>query len=619
MSPMPPEFLEFLEIDMRSHDSSPKRLMEPQVKESSTIARPRESVNEVLSYLNPINVITAVTNKIQTPTSKTKKTILEHTKLEEKLSEIWSKPLKAEDQRLLKLSLITLVLALITCALSGLLLSACSPIQSTRVAVIYLLHALIRFRVGLESAIVVLFLLMTIHRVFGYLLTQYLQSKLLAPDGSYNLTVDWISLRIGLDRNEVIFHGLTFHNPPQFQQTPYFIRVEETTVIVDLLSLVDVFVLGNKKRSIHIFLWEFDGIDFYVEKGYRRSQGMNLWAALGAANEDQEKDIQDYVFDAISAASSIALPLAGLFRKKPKAKDADDADDDEQAAASGDAPRQTVSSQADTSTSYIPAFLSPKSRGSTNANVSVTLATASMTGASHGKTGEDITGETDEQPISYSSIYQGEEADADESQSIWRDIPSDEDEAEAEAMPSSAHAAEDQAAAAELEDKSPSVPAETKGWGVPYIFEVDRVTVHSFKLYAQDLLTAQHVDTKSAAYIEIDVINMNRRELTRPPSKSSSTQHRRGLYLDQLTWRLVYRTVAELFRTNQLSMMTIVAAATVNQTTNAVLDVAKMASQGVSNAVYNYNPVQIFESTRKNIQKVIAHKVSSSLYLWKRS
>jgi hypothetical protein len=128
--------------------------------------------------------------------------------------------------------------------------------------------------------VVVCLLMMSMHRILGYLATIQFQN-VRTIDGAYNISVEWISFRIGFDRNEILFYGMTFHNPPQFKHTPYFIRIEESRYVLDIYSFIDVLIFGNKLRSIHILLLEIEGINFFIERGEKKSHGINIWAALG--------------------------------------------------------------------------------------------------------------------------------------------------------------------------------------------------------------------------------------------------------------------------------------------------------------------------------------------------
>lgn len=57
-------------------------------------------------------------------------------------------------------------------------------------------------------------------------------------------------------------------------------------------------------------------------------------------------------------------------------------------------------------------------------------------------------------------------------------------------------------------------------------------------------------------------------------------------------------------------MVAIMASAAASQTTNAVADVASLTTRGITDAVYNYNPVEMFKSTAKTIQKAVSSKDS---------
>lgn len=435
--------------------------------------------------------------------------------------------------------------------------------------------------------------MMSTHRLLGYLWNLNIQRNVRRSDGSYNISVEWVSFRIGLDRNEILFHGTTFHNPPSFKHTPYFIRIEDTRFVVDIYSMIDVLIFGNKSRSIHIILLEMDGINVYVERGEKKSDGINVWAALGAQNDSQEKDVQDYVLHAMAAASNIANPLTSLLKKFGRSRNRSASSSNNLSAMSTD------SNHAATNTSNILGHKDDLLTVQSNAvNQIQSIGQFFNNLQSHPQNNDNSQDHTAKLSTSNSL----DEDDNAAYVGTWQDVESDDENVPDPAI-------DPMASEGSPRRNTSHVVASNKGWGMPHIFEVDRWTVHDFKLHAQDFLNAQHSETKAATYIQIKAINMERRELTKPAPKNSTNKRRRGLFFDELSWRMIYRMNMELFTTNQITMVRLIAAATANQTTNAVLDVAKLTSQGISNAVHNYNPVEIFQATKKSLEKVVTSKV----------
>jgi sensor histidine kinase YesM len=78
---------------------------------------------------------------------------------------------------------------------------------------------------------VVLIFSLSIHRILGYLFAIAVRNVLGRNlKGSFLVDFKWIGVRLGFDRNEVVFHDIMFHNPPQFTDTPYFMSVGHVVV-----------------------------------------------------------------------------------------------------------------------------------------------------------------------------------------------------------------------------------------------------------------------------------------------------------------------------------------------------------------------------------------------------
>jgi hypothetical protein len=79
--------------------------------------------------------------------------------------------------------------------------------------------------------VVVLIFSLSMHRILGFLFAiavrKVLGRKL---KGSFLVNFKWIAVRLGFDSNEVVFHDIMFHNPPQFTDTPYFMSVGHAVV-----------------------------------------------------------------------------------------------------------------------------------------------------------------------------------------------------------------------------------------------------------------------------------------------------------------------------------------------------------------------------------------------------
>jgi hypothetical protein len=145
--------------------------------------------------------------------------------------------------------------------------------------------------------LVVLFFTFGIHRVLGYWLGVYLRRKLSNNCGSYLLNFEWLSFRLGMDRNEIVIYNFVWDNPEIFIETPCFLKVKQILIRFDINSIYNAI---RYEKPIIVEAVEVDNCDIYIEKAtgsYKNN--LNLWSAIGATNSDDELDIQEKVINNI--------------------------------------------------------------------------------------------------------------------------------------------------------------------------------------------------------------------------------------------------------------------------------------------------------------------------------
>jgi hypothetical protein len=159
-------------------------------------------------------------------------------------------------------------------------------------------------RITLLMKLLLLFLF--IHRILGYIAGYLIRSKL-DPEktGKFNIHIEWISFRVGLDWNQVVIHGIEWRNPPGFINTPWLLRIEEVSVAIDVLS---VFRAITTDASIHIQSIFARGVDLHIER-YSPSGdpsqigrlpdlkrgALNFNVATGAVDAPQERSVMEWV------------------------------------------------------------------------------------------------------------------------------------------------------------------------------------------------------------------------------------------------------------------------------------------------------------------------------------
>jgi hypothetical protein len=120
----------------------------------------------------------------------------------------------------------------------------------------------------------------------------------------------------------------------------------------------------------------------------------------------------------------------------------------------------------------------------------------------------------------------------------------------------------------------------TKGMGIPFRFEVDKILIFDFRLHAQDLLNANHSKETKLSVIELQEVSMFRKDLTIRKGQGK----REGIYLDTVLWRLINKLIAALIRHNSIAMITLCAAGAANHTFHgasaAVSGAGTLATEG---------------------------------------
>jgi hypothetical protein len=133
-------------------------------------------------------------------------------------------------------------------------------------------------------------------------------------------------------------------------------------------------------------------------------------------------------------------------------------------------------------------------------------------------------------------------------------------------------------------------PADGKGFGLPYLFEIDALQLDRLELHTQDFLNANHAKATKASIIKLKSLSMSRHDLTKPSklTKEEKQQkvkkYRRPLYLDDVVWRLVNKLLAELLLHNSIAMMVLLSSAAANHTTSVVSSAGSLAYHGAASS-----------------------------------
>jgi hypothetical protein len=494
-----------------------------------------------------------------------------------------------------------------------------STVRSLGSSVHFYLHAL---RISGEVLIIVGLFFAVVHRIIGLALSYYLQTSL-DPDriGQYQFNFKWISLRFGLDQNMLVISGLEWRNPPEFTDTPYLLRIDEISFIIDPWSVYGA-VMHDK--SIRIKEIKLDKATIHIEKltqasidkaaAAAKTRGavvpltepaasadapaeldtasrddrpeqrkaklreplkpgmLNLWAAMGATNPQQEASVLSRISGSISSTMEGTTNMVQVLANLAGNLDV-----------SG-----TLKSVTNTlERTFRRTFSSnSKPRRSSNADRSRAGTLEIIEESEDREDTEDALGDGSD-----SSTHQPE-LTMDEALAMLRDehpdlvlppLPEDaeDDEDRQQRAEALANAAKPKETPEERAARRKRKADAWKGFGVPYRLEIDFLLLHDLKLHAHDLLGASRSKDSNAGVIKLGTLGMMRDELTLPPNERSNG-YRRGVYLDAVVWRLVNRLLSDLMRNNSLAMLMLLGSAAASQTTSAVSSAGSMASKGAT-------------------------------------
>lgn len=270
------------------------------------------------------------------------------------------------------------------------------------------------------------------------------------------MELKWLSLRLGLDESEIVLKDFTWHNPPVFKESQYFVKIKRMCIRFDPASIYPAL---TRNTPIHISDIEISGVTAYVERDPKH--GLNIWACMGAADQPENNKIESSVVGNVSSA----------MKKSKKNQDKQLGDG---------------------------ALL--KNRRKAKA-------------ASGGQSG-------------------------------------DEDDFEEDVMDEAVAAAPEILRQASDNSVAGGEPEKTSGWGVPYKFITGRLEIRNLRAHAQDYLNARHTSYSNLTSIRIKRMDMNKKELC----NYSSSKGYRGVFLDDLVWKLIGELITSLLASNSGSL-----------------------------------------------------------------
>ena len=388
------------------------------------------------------------------------------------------------------------------------------------------------------------------HRALGWIVGTYLTYLLGNEFGPFHMEVDWIAPRFGLDDSSIVIAGFRWRNPSAFTKTPFFVEVKRLEVCFNIFSLFKAFRSGNPLPVQHVVI---EGVTAFIEKisdkeaAFSGSNELNLWACLGAGPGNLEglamrSDMLKMMTAALKHSSNMTANMARSLLVDP---------------------------------------LSMVTGSMTRLFSSGTRSPDNNKRKSSGYSGYDSDSEDDWQD--------NNDADGESSMNdVEKEEAKDIDTSDGVSGGDTANLNEEE---------------EEFHWGVPYLLNVRRVTVRDIKAYAADFLQANAervADAHQKKALIIKLIEMKKSE-TRNTSLFRDTK---GLYLDELGWRLISKIIGKLLSTNAGALTLLAGSAAISQGVAAVANTTGTARAKIVEGFYNFNPFR----TSRNLSNAVLGK-----------
>jgi len=166
-----------------------------------------------------------------------------------------------------------------------------------------------------------------IHRILGYIAGYLIRSKL-DPEktGKFNIHIEWISFRVGLDWNQVVIHGIEWRNPPGFNagKHKFLLSIAEVSLAIDVLS---VYRAVTTYSSIHINSFIISDVDIHIKRHSNNNNNtlngnepllfrdgvLNFSAAVGAVDEVEEHSMMEQIGDHLSDVMGTSIYMMGVM------------------------------------------------------------------------------------------------------------------------------------------------------------------------------------------------------------------------------------------------------------------------------------------------------------------
>ena len=341
-------------------------------------------------------------------------------------------------------------------------------------------------------------------------------------------------------------------------------------------------IRNGGQTSIKVNEISLDKVDIHIEK--TAAGGLNLWAALGAESPEEESAVQNSVVAAMAAVGGGALHTGHAIGSAAIHGIVDTS----HLACKGvsnieNLANKCVSGGFKLVSKGIGGTMCKKKKKKKKTKTAEEEEGEDMYGRreldqveeEEGEEGmeenmDDEDGEVGEEEEMKEGVVGGEEGDG------VGDIGTVEDDVEGDEE-------EEEEVEEEANNKGDKKEANNH-FGIPYKLEIDRLSIFNLRLHAADFVAASHMkSSKMFGDIRIVSMNMLRRELTKKGKGGSN--RRKGIYFDEVVWRLVNQLISELRQTNKIAMTTLLAMGSVSHASAAVSGVVTGAASGAERVV----------------------------------
>eukprot|EP01038_Epipyxis_sp_PR26KG_P015046 gene15046-20245_t len=404
-----------------------------------------------------------------------------------------------------------------------------------------------------EVLIVVGLVALVAHRLVGTLVGYLIRSNLGCnpPETEkFNISIGWISLRLGLDHNEIVIADILWKNTTRFDKSPYFIRIKEISIVIDIWSIYPALFSKNNndeliEKSVIIEEIKIDYVDIHVEKSTDSDHSLSVWSALGAETPEQEKSILTTINNGLASVLETTQGVGNALIGTT----------------------QQVGSALIGTTQQVGSVLVGGTQTIGKNVIGATQDLGSLVGSysplklMRSKKIES----NDESYISINGSVHNDDSFKLSDVIHNNDINNGTSESQSPVSPTN----------------DSIIPPESQP-PKPLTIRVNRLVLHELNIHAQDLLSATHVDSDYAASIVLKVMAMSTNELTAHPLKKGLP--RRGVEASQLVWLIANRLLSDLMSSNQIAMLTLLASGAASQTTAAVFNAASTVVTGTGEA-----------------------------------